>query len=130
MTGGALPRDAVVWAYRLILGREPESEAVVEAKLRAHGTAAELRAALFASAEFRAGAIRVPPQRAARAEPGALEAALIQRLGVHSGPGEPGFWHDFLGTRTRLDFLSPRPDHLSGRIEPPPGSGEPFLHAP
>ena len=27
-------RDAVIWGYRLILGREPESEAAIEAHIR------------------------------------------------------------------------------------------------
>lgn len=46
-----LTPDLVRLAYRLILGREPESEAVVEAAL-GYGTPERLRAAFLASEEF------------------------------------------------------------------------------
>ena len=44
----------VRYAYRLILGREPESEAIVERQLAAHPSLGALRASLLASKEFRA----------------------------------------------------------------------------
>lgn len=45
-------RDEVVWAYRILLGREPEREGVIEGKMGA-GSVAELRGMIMASAEFR-----------------------------------------------------------------------------
>jgi hypothetical protein len=51
---GPFGREHVIWAYRLFLSREPESELVVREKLRAHRTVAELRRELVASEEFRA----------------------------------------------------------------------------
>jgi SAM-dependent methyltransferase len=44
-------REEVVWGYRLILGREPESEAAIEAHLRIVGVEA-LRRSLLGSTEF------------------------------------------------------------------------------
>jgi len=46
-----LPREDVLWAYRMILGREPESEAVIEGHRR-HLDRESLRAAILKSREF------------------------------------------------------------------------------
>lgn len=45
-------REHVIWAYRLFLDREPESEAVVEQKLNGVNSVAELRDEFLKSAEF------------------------------------------------------------------------------
>jgi FkbM family methyltransferase len=50
---GGLTRDHVVWAYRLLLDRDPESEDVIAPKLAGSRTTAELRHHLMTSAEFR-----------------------------------------------------------------------------
>jgi hypothetical protein len=46
-----LTKDDVLWAYRYLLGRDPENEAVVE-EHRALGSYAALRAQIMASEEF------------------------------------------------------------------------------
>lgn len=48
-----LTRDHVVWAYRLLLDRDPESEDAILPKLRGCPTTRQLRAELMNSAEFR-----------------------------------------------------------------------------
>jgi FkbM family methyltransferase len=48
-----LTREHVIWAYRLLLDRDPESEAVIGPKLAGSRTTAELRHHLITSAEFR-----------------------------------------------------------------------------
>jgi len=55
-TGQEQPVDAesVTWAYRMILGREPENPAVVKQHVRGHGTLAALRRTFFSSEEFKA----------------------------------------------------------------------------
>src|SRR3954447_17309502 len=50
---GGLTRDHVVWAYRLLLDRDPESEDVIGPKLAGSRSTAELRHHLITSAEFR-----------------------------------------------------------------------------
>ena len=50
---GGLTRDHVVWAYRLLLDRDPESEDVIGPKLAGSGDTSELRHHLMTSAEFR-----------------------------------------------------------------------------
>jgi FkbM family methyltransferase len=50
---GGLTREHVIWAYRLLLDRDPESEDVIGPKLAGSRTTAELRHHLMTSAEFR-----------------------------------------------------------------------------
>jgi len=51
--GGGLTRDHVVWAYRLLLDRDPENEDVIAPKLAGSRDTRELRHHLMTSAEFR-----------------------------------------------------------------------------
>jgi FkbM family methyltransferase len=48
-----LTREHVIWAYRLLLDRDPENEDVIGPKLAGSRTTAELRHHLITSAEFR-----------------------------------------------------------------------------
>jgi FkbM family methyltransferase len=50
---GGLTRDHVVWAYRLLLDRDPEGDDVIGPKLAGSANTAELRHHLITSAEFR-----------------------------------------------------------------------------
>src|SRR5882672_5013803 len=50
---GGLTREHVIWAYRLLLDRDPESEDVIGPKLAGSRSTAELRHHLITSAEFR-----------------------------------------------------------------------------
>ncbi len=50
---GDLTREHVIWAYRLLLDRDPESEDVIGPKLAGSRNTAELRHHLITSAEFR-----------------------------------------------------------------------------
>ena len=53
ITPGGLTRDHVIWAYRLLLDRDPENEDVIGPKLAGSRDTAELRHHLITSAEFR-----------------------------------------------------------------------------
>jgi hypothetical protein len=77
----ALSRESVVWGYRFILGREPESEAAIAAHIRAADLDA-LRRTLLASEEFARGIAEV-------VDAGHLDAARKRRL-THS-PAQTGF---------------------------------------
>lgn len=48
-----LTRDHVIWAYKLFLDREPESESVIQGKLNAWRTVRDLRGEFISSPEFR-----------------------------------------------------------------------------
>jgi SAM-dependent methyltransferase len=58
----AVTREEVLWCYRSILGREPESEKAVEAKLKTKDFAA-LREAFLSSSEFINKQKNLPPRR-------------------------------------------------------------------
>ena len=51
--GPGLTRDHVIWAYRLLLDREPENDYVVDSKLRGLSDTQQLRSAIVASPEYR-----------------------------------------------------------------------------
>ncbi|MGO1118443.1 class I SAM-dependent methyltransferase [Rhodovibrionaceae bacterium A322] len=55
----SLSREAVIWAYRLLLGREPENEVVIQEKLDNTDNLAQLRDAMMNSEEF-SGRITTP----------------------------------------------------------------------
>ncbi len=46
-------RQHVIWAYRLLLGREPENREVIAARLNGHYTVPALRSEILTSPEFR-----------------------------------------------------------------------------
>ena len=54
-------REAVVWGYRMLLGREPENEGVIEQHAAAASTPLEIRRSIMASSEYRAHAEAAPP---------------------------------------------------------------------
>ena len=52
MAGAGLTRDHIVWAYRILLDRDPESEAVILPKLKGYQTTQQLRADIVTSHEY------------------------------------------------------------------------------
>jgi FkbM family methyltransferase len=48
-----LTRDHVVWAYRILLDRDPENEAVIGPKMRGYQTTRQLRSDIVTSQEYR-----------------------------------------------------------------------------
>jgi hypothetical protein len=70
----SITHDHVVWAYRLLLGREPESEGAIQAKLQTVRSIAELRTQILASPEFL--------QRNDLRESGTNSAIVIKELDI------------------------------------------------
>src|SRR6188768_1530072 len=52
MAGAGLTRDHIVWAYRILLDRDPESEAVIVPKLNGYQSTQQLRADIVTSQEY------------------------------------------------------------------------------
>ena len=96
--GDDLTRAHVVWAYRVLLDREPENEDVILTKLRAHEGTKQLRTDLIASSEFRTGNPDLVPGR--------IRSSIIKEL--------PG------GLRLFLDLsdLAIAPNIIGGVFEP------------
>lgn len=92
--GTALTRDHVVWAYRLLLDREPESEDVIGPKLAGSRDTRELRRHLMASAEYR----DKNPDAAATA----ARTVVIKEL---DGPGSPRLFIDLADHVIGLSIL-------------------------
>lgn len=109
---------AVVWAYRLILGREPEGVAVVTEHCGRFATRRELVEAFLSSEE-----LRLRSGYAARSAELQLRqrvSGLLATLGLQpdSAPGLPppaGCWRDAVGVSTRVGFCSDWRER-SGRI--------------
>ncbi len=80
---GTLPRDVAIWAYRLILGREPESEDAITTATLFESTEALVRA-FIASAEFKArgsaGAHMMHPHAAPLDVEWQVDAATMEGL--------------------------------------------------
>lgn len=99
-----LTRDEVIWAYRLILGREPESEAMVEAQRQYNPDLATLRRGLLESQEFAASTTAWLEN-----SPNAmkLDVDLLRR---HAAPAREltdgsDYCADWLGVKTNVKLL-------------------------
>lgn len=66
---GTITERDVVWAYRLFLGRDPESREAIDSKLMQLETLEELRAHFLSSDEYRASNRGVDPEREAQGLP-------------------------------------------------------------
>ena len=61
-SNGSARRDAVTWAYRLMLGREPENQAVVDNLAAATSTIDQIRREIISSEEYqRQAGVALPP---------------------------------------------------------------------
>ncbi|MCX7371240.1 MAG: FkbM family methyltransferase [Alphaproteobacteria bacterium] len=131
-------RDAIFWAYRLFLGREPESEEVVAIHAAQHRSLQDLQACFLLSAEFvnqsdhHLGEFlrtrlydSVDPRRPPG---GAVVEGIIPRLRQAPDVVDERFFYDFMGTKARLSFQPANHGYLAGRVEAPPTAGAHLFH--
>src|SRR3954470_12113255 len=52
MSDSALSRDHIIWAYRILLDRDPENDAAITPKLRGCHSTQQLRADIVTSREY------------------------------------------------------------------------------
>ena len=131
----ATSRDEVISAYRLILGREPESEAVIDYYRRfARPSLVEL---FLQSDEGRSGCPLDPPLTrlpsavaSYQVFRGYTEADLgiFDSFPIHAASPESGFIRDFLGNRTRTD-VSAAFASMDGQVFGYPVPGDYFADA-
>ena len=106
-TAWSLPptRTDVRMAYRVLLGRDPESEEAVAAHAEGHADRAGLLRTILSSEEFAHSAMMTGPSL-----PLKLEQRAIELVATFAPPElkEPDsrFWTDALGVRTRCDYRS------------------------
>lgn len=135
----ALSRDLVIAAYRLILGREPESEEAIDAQLSVCSNPRQLRDKFLQSEEFAPTLERLISLRD-------LQAQGISPADVYTGCSEEdleiihkyfrqevqpaeGFVTDKLGVRTRISSLWKEAKPLAGTVSPLPIPADSHAHA-
>lgn len=122
--------DDVKRAYLTLLGRLPESEYALRAAMMHCPTVPDLVRRITESPEFAKRWAAAPvgtPADPDRPRELATDEDVIAAFPPYRGPGTPGFITDFLGVRTRVEFvqgLAP----WDGRVEGPPVPGN--FHAP
>lgn len=116
-------RNLVRTAYRLLLDREPENEAVVDAHLSAEGggTNRAVRNRLLLSDEFQALYYGMLPTRGEKME---VEAALLDSNPV----ARAGCFTDRFGVLTRVSYLPDDYGKYAGRIGSADGTFDMPLH--
>ena len=112
--------DAVLWSYRLLLGREPENAEIVQTHARAHRSVSEIRRMFMQTEEF--------AERAAADGGRVPNSEILVHFPPFTGQGEPDVWFDFLGVKTRCKYLPETYAVLSGQVEGPPGTEKAALH--
>lgn len=117
--------EAVIWGYRMLLGREPEDAAVVRAHALNNNSVDAIRRMFVETAEFKA---KESSERVAARWSECAQAPIVSQFPPWSGRGELGFWRDFMGVRTRCAYLPPIYKALSGTVEGPPGTERVGLH--
>jgi FkbM family methyltransferase len=119
----AVSPDFVRSAYRVLLHRDVEADEVVGHLVGSGISEADLVLRILRSLEFSHGTLGTQlttegwtPQDAQHA---ANLIALLANFKAYDGPGQPGFYTDFLGVRTRTRYVAAmRPcDNL---VMPPP----------
>jgi len=114
--------DAVLWSYRLFLGRSPENIATLSRHLDGSPSLNDIRQRFAKSNEFR-------EYLAALKQPSA-DSAVLAAFPAYTGPGAEGFLTDFIGTRTRCSYLPDSYALASGIVEGMPGTERFGLHEP
>lgn len=110
-------REAVHAAYAVLLGRAPESEAVVEHHV-ANSSIAQVLHAIGASAEFRNRVDRSSPFYHYNSQ---IDAEGIIRAHARTNlQAEPGYLTNFLGVRIDPKFLPSVLAGHAGRLDPVP----------
>ena len=121
--------EAVLWSYRLLLGREPESAEIVRFHARAHVSFDSVRRTFMQTEEFAEGVVGtggwMPKSRTVHY---LSDSEVLAHFPQWTGRGEPGFWYDFLGVRTRCSYLPDSYALLSGQVEGPPGTERAAVH--
>lgn len=106
----AITPEAIEWAYRLFLDREPESAEVVEANLRVLRSTEDVRREFTSSEEYRqkSGGAGTPPQSPFFHYASAFDAeAVMRRHAAQRLEPRPGYLTNFLGVRIDPKFSPP-----------------------
>jgi FkbM family methyltransferase len=109
--------QAVLWAYRLLLGREPESSAIVAQHADAGPATWQFIRERFLHSEEFAAALRPFQLSLTRRYPS--QDLLAPFADGSDAVGEPGFFRDVFGVRTRCAFMPESMAGFSGQVGRP-----------
>jgi FkbM family methyltransferase len=118
-----LSRNEIIWGYRFVLGREPESEEIITHHQHSFSFIQEFRKALFDSIEFQRRLSVVdegPPYAGYTAE----DLAVFDQFSCATPKPAAGFVTDFHGSRARISSLWDGVQHLDGLVMPKPIPGD------
>jgi FkbM family methyltransferase len=118
-----LSRDEIVWGYRLVLGREPESDQIITHHEHRFNSIQEFRRALFDSTEFQHQLV-VASENNVYAGYSADDLAVFDHFSSANPKPTPGFITDFHGSRARISSLWDGVRHLDGQVMPKPIPGD------
>jgi FkbM family methyltransferase len=122
----AMSRKAVIWGYRYLLGREPESEEVIRFHMESTNSAEEFRQTLMNCAEFKAE-LKMHDIffEDGRCYPGVSrdDLRIFDEFIANPTPLS-GFVTDFIGSRTRGSSLWDGTEPLWGSVLPKPQPGD------
>ena len=121
--GQVLTEEDVLWAYRICLDREPESEAALEHHLKNCANRRELARAFTSSDEFRdkVGGGGASPESRFWHYLSAFDAiGTINKYARKQIEPSPAFVTNFLGVKTRPEFYPKILTDRAGTVEPPP----------
>src|SRR5258708_4491892 len=119
----AITDDFVRSSYRVLLHREVDSRFAAEGVVANDTSEAEQVLRILRSAEFARGTVATrlaaenwQPQDGQCA---ARLAAMLESFKIYAGSGQPGFYMNFLGARTRTRYVAGT--HLyDSQVLPPP----------
>jgi hypothetical protein len=118
-----LSREDVVWGYRYILDREPESEKIIELQQKFFNSVSEFRRSLIDSTEFRLQTLFSREENdylGYRRE----DLSVFTHFNSTIPQPTPGFVTDFHGSRARISSLWDGLQHLDGVVLPEPVPGD------
>jgi hypothetical protein len=108
----------VIWGYRYVLGRDPESDRAIAAHQKNYDSVGEFRSSLLNSAEFR-GQITLFQTPSLYSGYSREDLAIFDQFAVSPEP-TPGFVTDFHGSRVRTSSLWDSVQRLDGTVLPKP----------
>ncbi len=125
-------RQGVVWTFRFLLNRDLTDQHAIELLSAMHTTPQALRKAILASEEFHlqqpVSSAELRNQKEARLT-FLDDMTVIERFKPYcTTPAPSGSFHDFLGVRTRCEYLPPGYLAWSGTCGGPPGAANGPMH--
>jgi len=113
-------KEDVVWAYRLCLGREPESEKVIESWIKDAGTRQALVQSIIASDEFKSRNAPTDQSPFWHYQSSFDAIEVINRYANKSVHPSPNYVTNFLGVKIRPNFFPSILTGLGGTVQPVP----------